>query len=89
MRGRRATYPPGRIYVADLVTDYGREEVGDAEPDGRRPGNPAAAAPRRTHVSSDAVVAASPPTRTESSASSGPNCGLEPRPPLPPRRPPP
>lgn len=32
MRGRRATYPPRRVYVADLVTDYGREEVGTQSP---------------------------------------------------------
>lgn len=43
--------------------------MGTQSLDGRRPGNPAAAAaPRRAHVSSDAVVAAPPPTRTESSA---------------------
>ncbi|KAL1784357.1 hypothetical protein HispidOSU_011067 [Sigmodon hispidus] len=32
MRGWRATYPPRRVYVADLVTDYGREEVGTQSP---------------------------------------------------------
>lgn len=32
MRGWRATYRPRRVYVADLVTDYGREEVGTQSP---------------------------------------------------------
>lgn len=91
MRGWRATYPPRRVYVAgsSLITTGGG---GDAEPDGRRPGNPATATPRRTHVSSDAVVAASLPTRTESSASSRPHWGLGASGPAllsPPPRPPP